>query len=826
MFVHRQGGASNRPGTEFVAEVKNSNEQVRLFPFRFSDTQSYALEFGHEYIRVYSYGASPTDPAVLEIASPYDQTDLFEINFVQSADVMTLVHPDYPIKELRRLSHVSWQLSDFNLIPDSVPPAGVIAAPNSGGSNTFTYIVTAISDDSGQESLPGFGADGIKTVNSITQADPGQVNVDNYTQPLVDGDYINLNGLVGMEELAGRTVQIENVSIGGTTTFDMLGVDTTGIGPLVGTGTSAVMFYRRTAFPTPTSSSPIKVQWLAAPGAREYNIYKIDDEGVPGLIGITTQTFFNDIGATIDTSTQPPKPRHIFLGTDNRPSAVTYIQQRLTFANTNNDPEKVFMSRTGDFTNFSTSIPTQADDSITFNTAGREVNSVRHLVDLGRLVVLTEGGEWSLDGGDGGVITPTTLNTKQYSYNGSGKLRPIMIDGDAVYQQARGSILRNLTYDFQSDNYRGNDLTVFSNHLFDKFTLVDWDYQQIFHSILWVVRSDGTLLGMTFLKDQNILAWHRHDLGGTVESVTVVPEGNEDVPYFIVKRTINGTEKRYIERFSSRLVKDIEDLKIMDSSLSFDGTNTTATTMEITGGPTWEPTDLLTLTASTSFFVSGDVGNEIHFDGLKFKITSFTSNTVVQGFPNKTVPASLQATPTATWGKAVDEFSNLTHLEGKDVSIFADGEVIASPNNPEYSVLTVTGGQVTIPKPKVKVHIGLPFISDIETLDIDTFSTREQTLADKKKNITQVTLAVEETRGVWVGASAPTGTDATDGLEEHKPRECEDMGATPDLETDNIEITIRGEWNNNGRILVRQIDPVPMSISAIHPSGDIPLSRR
>ena len=102
---------------------------------------------------------------------------------------------------------------------------------------------------------------------------------------------------------------------------------------------------------------------------------------------------------------------------------------------------------------------------------------------------------------------------------------------------------------FESNGYRGNDLTIFASHLFDLFTLSDWDYQQVPNSIVWIVRNDGQVLGLTYIPEQQILGWHHHDFGDDLaENVATIPEGNEDLPYFVVNRTINGTTKRYIER--------------------------------------------------------------------------------------------------------------------------------------------------------------------------------------------------------------------------------------------------------------------------------------
>jgi len=457
--------------------------------------------------------------------------------------------------------------------------------------------------------------------------------------------------------------------------------------------------------------------------------------------------------------------------------------------------------------------------------AGRQVNEVQSLIDLGRLVILTTGGEWSAEG-DGGVITPTTINTKQYSYNGSGDLQPIVIDGAAIYQQARGSIIRDLTYNFEISGYSGNDLTIFSAHLFDKFTIVDWSFQQIPHSILWVVRSDGVLLGMTFVKSQQVIAWHRHDFGGLVENVSVVPEGNEDTLYVTVKRTINGKSVRYVEKLTSRQINDIVDNKFMDSHLSYDGRNTnTSHTMTLSGGTTWEYTETLTLTSSTSFFSANDVGNAIHYqDGevLRLTITEYTSATEVQVKPHKTVPVTYRSQAVSEWEKAVDELTGLWHLEGKDVAIFGDGFVVASPNNASYDIVTVANGKVTLDKPYAVIHVGLPYLSDIETLDIDT--PNGETISDKSKIVGEVNMFVEETRGIFVGPKPPSGTDPLENLVEFKLRDVEDYDSPVSLTTDNISVNIKPEWNSNGRVFVRQVDPIPMTILSVSPAGKFPFS--
>lgn len=769
-----------------------------------------------------AYSSGGSSFKVYEISTNYLEAELATLKFVQSADIITIAHPNHPPAELARTGDISWTLTDVSFAPAVSNPTGISASAGGAGSDTYRYQITAIDSETGEESLVGYTT-ASDTITGITNADPAVVTATGHS--LSDGDPVFIQSVAGMDEVNGRIFYVANST---ANTYELENVDSTDYGTYTSGGTGHKAFAEITSAAAPTSSAPHTISWTAVSGAVEYNIYK-ELNGVYGQIGVATGTSFDDINITANTTFTPPSSRNPFLGTDNYPSTVTYIQQRLTFGNTNNDPEKIFLSRTANFKNFTTSSPSQSDDAITFTMAGRQVNEVRSIIDLGRMVILTTGGEWSVEG-DSGVITPTTINTKQYSYNGSGDLAPIAIDGAAIYQQARGSILRDLSYNFETDGYVGNDLTIFSSHLFDKYTLVDWAYQQIPHSILWVVRSDGTLLGMTFVRSQQVIAWHQHDLGGVVENVAVVPEGNEDTLYVTVKRTINSKTVRYVEKLSSRQISDIVDNKFMDSNLSYDGRNTTSShTMTLSGGSTWEYTETLTLTSSTGYFTSADVGNQIHLYGasgdiIRFDIDAFSSTTVVTGKPHKTVPAELRTTATATWTRAVDEIQGLWHLEGEDVSVFADGFVTASPNNASYTTVTVSSGAVTLDKPYGVIHIGLPYLSDVETLDIDTPSG--ETLSDKKKIVGEVNMFVEETRGVWVGPKPPSNdtTDPLEDLRELKIRDTEDYDSPVSLTTDNVAVNIKTEWNSNGRVFIRQVDPIPMTVLSINPAGKFPFS--
>ena len=690
-----------------------------------------------------------------------------------------------------------------------------------GGAGTVPhrYTVTAVNENS-EESLPFKG--NFLGITNVTQSTTPLVTA-GFTHGYKNGDRIEFDSIVGMTELNDKQFAVTVVN---ATQYTLDLIDTTNFGAYI-SGGLAYPTWTEYVSAVPTLTTPNIITWNPAVDALEYNVYR-EYNGTFGLIGITGGTTLNDIGQTPDITHTPPRAIYRFSGVDNYPASVTYIQQRLVFANTINAPEKVFLSKIGDFKNFTNRSPIQEDDSFNFVMAGSQVNEVKGLVDLGRLVVLTTGGEWSASGGDGSALTPSTIALKQYSYNGSGDLNPIIIDGAAIYQQARGSIIRDLGYDFQIDGYSGNDLTIFSAHLFDKFTLIDWAFQQIPQSILWVVRSDGSLLGMTFVRNQQVRAWHIHDLGGVVENVAVVPEGNEDILYVVVRRVIDGNSVRYVERLDTRQITNIVESKFLDSSITYDGRNLdTGLTMTLSGGTTWAYDEEITLTSSAGYFVMEDVGKGIHLETasgeiVRTVIQSWTSITQVQVKPNKTVPVALRSVATNIWDKAISYVDGLWNMEGEDVSVFADGFVVASPNNASYEIKTVTNGAITLSDPYSVIHVGLPYLSDIETLDVDTSSG--ETISDKNKIIGSVACFFEDTRGVWTGAKPPTddSIDPLENLIEYKIRATEDYDSPVNLVTDVVEVNIKPEWNTNGRVFLRQVDPIPMSILSVNPAGKFP----
>ncbi len=312
-------------------------------------------------------------------------------------------------------------------------------------------------------------------------------------------------------------------------------------------------------------------------------------------------------------------------------------------------------------------------------------------------------------------------------------------------------------------------------------------------------------------------------------STCSIPDGDEDAVYFVVKRLINGTLKYYVERQMTRRFTDIRDAVFMQSALTYDGRNVGAVTMTISGGVTWDGEETMTLTRSVAGFAAGDVGNEIHFyDADDVLILRFFIEAVVTGTADRTVPVSLRTTATTAWARAVDQVTGLGHLEGRNVSILGDGFVDASPYNDAYDLITVTAGVVNLDNCRAVIHVGLPYFTDIETLAPDT--TQSETIADKNKLPGRITLFLKDTRGVFIGAAPPEGDeDDTDydplqKLDELKINDDQDDDGNtpPELYTGQKRVNIRAKWSQNGRIFIRQVDPLPLTLLAVSCEGLYP----
>ncbi|MBE7705426.1 MAG: hypothetical protein E7Z90_06430 [Cyanobacteria bacterium SIG29] len=301
----------------------------------------------------------------------------------------------------------------------------------------------------------------------------------------------------------------------------------------------------------------------------EYNIYR-DVNGVFGYVGTTSNTTFIDDKIEPDLSSTAPIFTNPFEN-DNNPACVNYFQQRKVFACLKNSPQQLVASQTSTNNNFNVSRPLSATDSINITLSEREVNEIRHILSLNDMILLTSGGEWKLNGSDGSFSASTSLVASPQSFYGCSNVAPVVSGNMILFVQSGGSVVRDLGYTFVSDSYDGEELSIFANHLFEGKQVIDMAYSKEPYRILWCVMSDGTLNAITYNKKQEVAGWHRHETKGEFEAVCVVREGFEDVPYFVVKRIINGQTKRFIERMASRIVDETKNGIFLDCCLTYSG---------------------------------------------------------------------------------------------------------------------------------------------------------------------------------------------------------------------------------------------------------------
>ena len=759
-----QGPVENRPGFSFVTEVKDSTKKTRLIPFTFSTTQTMVIELGHEYIRFHTLGATllagsppaynggtaydigalvssggvnyyciaattgnappnvtywyPLPSTAYEIPSPYTEDDLFDIHYVQSADVLTFVHPSYEPAELRRYGATEWVLGAITFGSPISAPGSVTATASGHTANkyTYSYVVTAIAADQIRESVASSAASD-------------------------SGNLLEQGGIV-------------------------------------------------------------TISWGAVSGASGYNVYKLQG-GLYGYIGQTSGTSIIDDNIAPDLGKTPPQYETVFNSTNNYPGAVSYFEQRRIFAGTINQPQNIWMTKSGTESDMSYGLPIRDDDRISFRVAAREANTIRHVVPLTQLILLTSSAEWRVTSVNSDAITPTSISVKPQSYVGASNAQPVIVNNTLVYAAARGGHVRELGYSWQSNGFVTGDLSLRSSHLFDGKDIVQMAFAKAPQPIIWMVSNDGRLLGLTYVPEQQVGAWHRHDTLGVFESCTVVAEGVEDVLYVVVRRDIDGSSVRYIERMETREINDPEDMFFVDSGASYDGTNTTSTTVTVTGGTSWGSDETLTLTASGAIFAhpaTTDIGDVIvitaaNGDRYRLEIEGVTSTTVVTVRPARVIPADIRASATTAWSFARDSISGLTWLEGETVSILADGAV--------HPQRVVTSGTISLDRPAAKVQVGLPYESDLETLPV---SIQIEALGQGRyKNVNKAWLRVYRSSGIFVGPDE-------NNLVEAKQRTTEPYGTPPSLKTQEIEVMLTPTWRDNGVTYIRQLDPLPLSI--------------
>ena len=638
MLIHTHGGVTRRGGTKFISTAKIAGDKkIRLIPFQFSVGQAYMLELGENYIHFYrdeskigggDFNLDFNDDfsgfaTIFELTTTYLESELFEIQFVQSADVLYLSHPSHAPAKLSRITLDSFTIEDE------------------------TFINGPYQDENIDETLT-------LTPSALT----GSITITAASALFAATD-------------VGRVVRIDESSDFGYATI-------TGF-----TSTTVV-------------DAAVDIDFVS-----------------------TTAQFTWRLGA--------------FSNTTGYPACLAFYEDRLLYAATPLEPQTIWGSKSGLYNNFSPGA--NDDDGVKYAIASDQVNVIRWMSPGKSLVIGTVGGEFLMSASTiDEAITPSNIKIVRQTEYGCAYIYPTRVNGVVLFVQGSTKKIRQFVYQFESDSYVAPDLTLLSEHITGN-GLVELAYQREPDSIVWSVREDGELLGMTYERDQEVTGWHRHEVGGVsdvsgakakVESVAVIPKEGSDQVWVSVKRLINGTTIRCVEVIETgrnNILPDDNDDFFVDSGVRF------------SDGP--------------ATIISG--GN---------------------------------------------------HLEGETVQILADGAVLPDQ--------VVVNGTITLEKEASNVNYGLGYISDLETMRLEAGSANG-TSQGKIKRINKASIRFFETLGAKFGPNE-SNLDIIPFRSTSDP-----MDSAPPRFTGDKEQPWNNGYETEGRMLIRQEQPLPMTILAIMP---------
>ncbi len=489
------------------------------------------------------------------------------------------------------------------------------------------------------------------------------------------------------------------------------------------------------------------------------------------------------------------------------PSLATFYENRLMFAANTEKPMTVWGSQTDDYTNFETTTDLADSEAVEYTLLSRQMNAIRWMEPSNRLRLGTATAEWWMSGAtDSEPLTPSSVRTRSDTNNGTAAVQAERIGDAILFPQRLGRKLIETAYNWQAETYEAADISILAEHLFRTYGITALAYQQNPYSILWVLRSDGVLLGLTYQRSREIIAWHRHITDGTFESIAVIPGTDRDQLWAVVNRTIGGATKRYVELLSSDFNSDTdcEDAFFVDSGISSTGFNTTTSKYLKVSGASYNDSDTVTMTATghTPFTNPGSVGTTYRLrtgtDIVDALITAYTSTSVVTATLSGDAPTALQNANTSDWAEMISSLSGLTHLEGETVSVLADGGVHAN--------CVVASGAITLDNPAAVVHAGLPYTTDLKTLRLEG-GTVDGPSQGRQKKISWICARFYQTRGAQFGRDA-SHLEAVrfDSLAD------DTVGGPLPVYSGDYPLDFAGDIDTNSQILFRQDQPLPMCI--------------
>ena len=809
LVIYPHGAAARRPGTTHVAQVADSSKKTRLIPFEFSTTQTYILEFSNLKIRFFK-----DNGAILE----GDKT-ITGITQANPAVVTSSSHGYSNGDEIRITSVVG--MTEVN---------------------NKRFLVAGVTTNTFQ--LTDKDGDNINSSGYTAYSSAGTANrVYTITSPYLEAELFDIKFAQSADVMyiTHPSHEVEKLSRTGHTSWTLADVDFTN-GPFIDVNTTATTL-------TPASAgvgTGVNITASSTTGINDDQGWLTTDVGRQihfngGYAVITARTNSTVAVATITTAfTNTNSITAWYLGafsdTTGFPSCVTFFEQRLVFAATLSNPQTVYFSKSGDYENMDANIAGTVadDDAIIYTIASNQVNAIRFMSATRTLIIGTAGGEFAVSGGgDDSSVTPTNILIKKQTNNGGANVDAVAVGNATLFLQRAKRKIRELAYNFDVDGYSSPDLTILAEHV-TSGGITQMAFQGEPLSILWCVRGDGELAALTYQREQEVVAWHRHIFGGRFgdATITVTDYANIADGSRLVLTKSDGTTTTFTSATSSTTGKfhtvtsnnqTATNLKtLIDADSDFTATvssnvvTITETSPSSTGFLTIKSVDDTTrLTKTDQGKAVCESVAVIPTDDSEYQIWVIIKRTVngstrryveylnVFDF-DETDNTSFNFLDSALSysGTAATTFTGLDHLEGQTVAILADGAT--HPDKP------VSSGSVVLDRSATNVKIGLAYNSILKTMRIDAGS-QDGTSQGKTKRIYEITARLYQSVGVEVGPDLsnmeriPFRTSANP-MDEGIP-----------VFTGDKEVEFRGNYDTDGYIIVRQTQPLPFTILSLYP---------
>lgn len=712
---------------------------------------------------------------VYSIATPYTAADLtnadgtFGLSFAQTGDVVFIADGRNPIQQLTRLSNTNWTLA----------PAAIENGPFEDVNPDQVVTVQASSDT---------GAVNLTASSSIFTAD----NIGTYfliEQPQTDAYFPwEVNKLTGAGLERRSDANVYYTAAGGTT------------GTIKPTHKEGAKY-----------DGSAGVLWE----------YRHSGYGIVLITGVASGTAASGtvVSRLPSTTVTGPTNRWAFASwsaAKGYPSLVTFFRERLTLFR----KASGWFSVAADFLNFASrdGAETLPDSAITIDITTSELNDSTWLVPAKKLLVGTVGAEFAVgELSINDVFGPGNVSASLQTKHGSRQVEPAIVNDSTLFIHKAGKRLRDLRYAFDSDGYQTADLQVLSTDI-ARGQVIQMCFQEEPDNVLWCACQNGTIIGFTFNREQDVVGWHSHPLPPNtfVESLESIPspDGTQDEVWGIFRTIIGGQTHRYVAYMEKDWRPDEQDLSdclYSDLGATFSGMDQPGT---LTTDVAFVGADSLgTLTSSANRFRSTDVGSLVVIEATtnrrcRFEITAYTSSSVVTGRQMDDLPPGFTAGDASSdWAFARDTIGGLRYLIGREVAVLGDGA--SHPN-----VVVDSLGRVTLQRNVRVAQIGLPMIAEVETMRIEA-GAENGTAQGKTKRIHRIAMRFFETLGGRVGAENEVGVKVLDQILYRSSADA--MNQPPGLFTGDKSMAFPQGYTTDARIIVQADQPLPMTLVALMP---------